>query len=139
MRSFLLFFLLILTTGAHASVSCDVGDFLKSADGKEKLNSLVERSKSLIISKLEDLGIEEDKVEVRAVLPKDLKDTESKLDIKIKAKSLFAEGSKVTLSKTTQDDDCGVEVKIYSGHLVNKESGKDFGSLGRVKEFIRLK
>lgn len=139
MKSFLFLFILALNCEAYASVSCDVNEFLKSVDGKEKLNSLVERSKSLIISKLEDLGIEEDKVEVKATLPKNLSDSDSKLDIKIKAKSLEAQGSKVTLSKTTQDEDCGIEVKIYSGHLVNKESGKDFGSLGRVKEFIRLK
>ncbi len=139
MKSFLFLFISIISFGATASVSCDVNDFLKSADGKEKLNSLVERSRSLIISKLEDLGIEEDKVEVKALLPKNLSDTDSKLEIKIKAKSIVAEGSKMTLAKAIQDDDCGIEVKIYSGHLLNKESGKDFGSLGRVKEFIRLK
>jgi hypothetical protein len=137
---FIVFLLIILSTvGAQASVNCDINDYLKSADGKERLQALVERSKSLIISKLEDLGIEEEQIEIKTILPKSFEDKGSKLDIQIKSKTIKAEGAKISLSKVTKEEGCGMEVSIYSGHLLNQESGKNFGSLGRVKEFFRLK
>jgi hypothetical protein len=37
-----------------------------------------------------------------------------------------------------RDEDCGIEITLSGGRLLNKEIGKDFGSLGRVKEFVRL-
>jgi hypothetical protein len=115
-----------------------VNSYLKSAEGKEKLSGLVERSKGLILSKLEELAIEENQVEIKAIYPKSAKDLLSTLVIKIKAKNLEAEGSSFTLTKVIREEDCGLEISLSGGNLLNKESGKNFGSLGRVKEFVRL-
>jgi hypothetical protein len=123
---------------SQAAPKCHVHSYLKSAEGKEKLSSLVERSKGLILSKLEELAIEENQVEIKAIYPKSAKDLLSTLVIKIKAKNLEAEGSSFTLSKVIREEDCGIEISLSGGNLLNKESGKNFGSLGRVKEFVRL-
>lgn len=129
---------LALSSGTMASTTCKIGPYLKSHDGLERLNSLIDRSKSLIISKLEDLGIEEDQVQIKTILPKTVNDSSTKMDIQIKSKSLTAEGAKMSFAKVVRDDDCGLEISIDGGHLLNKESGKNFGSLGRVKEFVRV-
>ena len=42
------------------------------------------------------------------------------------------------MSKVIRDEDCGIEISILGGHILNRESGKDFGTLGRVKEFVRI-
>jgi hypothetical protein len=123
---------------SQAAPKCHVNSYLKSAEGKEKLSGLVERSKGLILSKLEELAIEENQVEIKAIYPKSAKDLLSTLVIKIKAKNLEAEGSSFTLTKVIREEDCGVEISLSGGNLLNKESGKNFGSLGRVKEFVRL-
>jgi hypothetical protein len=137
MRMIAILSLVLMNVGAMASTSCKIGPYLKSQDGKERLNSLIERSKSLIISKLEDLGIEEDQVQIKTILPNSVNDS-SKMDIQIKSKTLTAEGSKMSFAKAIRDEDCGLEISIDGGHLLNKESGKNFGSLGRVKEFVRV-
>lgn len=139
MRSIVFLFIFMSSLGAQASTRCDINEYLKSVEGKDHLQALVERSKSLIISKLEDLGIEEEQIEIKAILPKSFDDKSSNLDIQIKSKTIKAEGAKITLAKVTKEEGCGLEVSIYSGHLLNQESGKNFGSLGRVKEFFRLK
>jgi hypothetical protein len=123
---------------SQAAPKCHVNSYLKSAEGKEKLSGLVERSKGLILSKLEELAIEENQVEIKAIYPKSAKDLLSTLVIKIKAKNLEADGSSFTLTKVIREEDCGLEISLSGGNLLNKESGKNFGSLGRVKEFVRL-
>jgi hypothetical protein len=135
----LAFILLILASfSVQAAQSCKTKNFLNSPEGKEKVTALYDRSKGLILSKLEALGIEEDQVQIKSTFPKSLSDTSAGLEIELKSKTLKAEGMKVSLSKLIKDEDCGIEMAIDAGHLLNKESGKDFGSLGRVKEFIRL-
>jgi hypothetical protein len=129
---------LLVSLSSQAAPKCHVSSYLKSAEGKEKLSSLVERSKGLILSKLEELAIEENQVEIKAIYPKSAKDLLSTLVIKIKAKNLEAEGSSFTLTKVIREEDCGVEISLSGGNLLNKESGKNFGSLGKVKEFVRL-
>lgn len=129
---------LLMSLSSHAAPKCHVNSYLKSAEGKEKLSGLVERSKGLILSKLEELAIEENQVEIKAIYPKSAKDLLSTLVIKIKAKNLEAEGSSFTLTKVIREEDCGLEISLSGGNLLNKESGKNFGSLGRVKEFVRL-
>lgn len=121
-----------------ASDACSVDAFVKSPEGQEKLSSLVDRSKGLILSKLEELGIEENQVQIKAVYPKTAEDLSSSLSVLVKAKNLNAEGSVFSISKVTKEDDCGIEINIKAGRIVNREDGKDFGSLGRVKEFVRL-
>ncbi len=138
MKWFLILLLNLLSVGAMAGTSCEINTYLKSYDGKERITSLLERSKSLIISKLEDLGIEEDQVTIKTMIPKSVDELTSGLDIQIKSKTLKAEGSKMTLSKAFREEDCGLEISIEGGQLLNKESGKNFGSLGKVKEFVRL-
>lgn len=135
---FLITALFIFSVPAFAETSCDLDNFLKSTEGHEKLVGLVERSKSLFVSKLEDMGIEEDQVEVKAVYPKMAAQLDMSLSVIIKAKNLTAHGSTFSLSKVNKDEDCGVEVSLDGGHIINSESKKDFGSLGRVKEFIRF-
>lgn len=127
-----------MSLGAMASTGCQVNDYLKSVDGKEKLTSLVERSKGLIISKLEDIGIEENQIQIKAVFPKSIEDASSSLNVQIQSKNLQAKNSRIVLSQVTRDEDCGLEISIFGGQLHNIESGKNFGSLGKVKEFIRL-
>jgi len=122
---------------AHAS-SCDTNEFFKSIDGNEKLTNLTERAKSLILSKLEDLGIEEDQVQIKVQFPNEQKKIPSLISVILKSKSLKVEGSNFNSIKTFRDEACGLEIVISGGRLLNKESGKDFGSLGKVKEFIRI-
>ena len=129
---------LLMSMSSQAAPKCHVNSYLKSAEGKEKLSSLVDRSKGLILSKLEELAIEENQVEIKAIYPKSAKDLLSTLVIKIKAKNLQADGSSFTLTKVIREEDCGIEISLSGGNLLNKESGKNFGSLGRVKEFVRL-
>jgi len=124
---------------AQAAGVCQINDFLKSTDGQEKLADLVERSKSLILSKLEELAIEEKQVQIKAIYPKSAENFKSSLSISINSKNIKAEGSTFKLLKVIRDEDCGLEITISGGHVFNKESGKDFGSLGRVKEFVRIK
>jgi hypothetical protein len=138
MKKIALFLLIFTTLSAQAAQSCKPKNFLNSPEGKEKLSALFERSKSLILSKLEALGIEEDQVKIKSTYPKSLNDKIAGLEIEIQSKTLKAEGIKLSLSKLIKEEDCGIEIAIDAGHLLNKESGKDFGSLGRVKEFIRL-
>jgi len=138
MKMILLALGVFLGVNSYAATSCQVEDYLLSADGKEKLSGLVERSKSLILSKLEELAIEEDQVQIKAIYPKNRKDLSSSLLVKISSKNLQVEGSSLIYSKVIRDEDCGVEIIISGGKLINRESGKNFGSLGRVKEFIRL-
>jgi hypothetical protein len=123
---------------AQAAPGCKINDYLKSAEGQEKISNLVERSKGLILSKLEELSIEEKQVQIQAVYPKSAENFKSSISIKINSKNMQAEGASFTLSKVTRDDDCGLEISISGGQLLNTESGKKFGSLGRVKEFVRL-
>ena len=136
----LLFLILasLLSLNTFASDACSLDAFVKSPEGQEKLTSLVDRSKGLILSKLEELGIEENQVQIKAVYPKTADDLRSSLSVLIKAKNLNAEGSAFTMSKVIRDEDCGIEISILGGHILNRESGKDFGTLGRVKEFVRI-
>jgi len=138
MKKALLLTTLLLSLGSNAATNCSLESFVKSPEGQEKLSSLADRSKGLIISKLEELGIEEQQIEVKAVYPKTAEDLRSSLSVLIKAKNLNAEGSSFTLTKVTRDEDCGVEISILNGQILNKESGKNFGSLGRIKEFVRM-
>lgn len=137
MKTMLTFLFFVLSFSSFGA-ACDPDEYLKSADGQEKMTSLLERSKSLMLSKLEDLGYEERQVVIRSQSPKNFTDMNSSLSIKILSKGMEVDGSRFMLSKTIQDEDCGLEIKILGGRLINKESGKDFGSLGLVKEFIRL-
>lgn len=136
----LIFFVMamFMSFGAMASAGCQANDYLKSLDGKEKLSTMIERSKGLIISKLEEIGIEENQIQIKAVFPKTLEDQSSSLSIQIKSKNLEAKNSRIVLSRVIRDEDCGLEISIFGGQLHNTESGKNFGSLGKVKEFIRL-
>ncbi len=138
MKNVFLLTSLFLSLGANAATNCSLETFVKSPEGQEKLSSLVDRSKGLIISKLEELGIEEQQIEIKAIYPKTAEDLRSSLSVLIKAKNLNAEGSSFTMTKVMRDEDCGVEISILNGQILNKESGKDFGSLGRIKEFVRL-
>ena len=138
MKYMLMLLVFLATSTSFAATTCSVDAFVKSAEGQEKLSGLVDLSKSLILSKLEELGIEENQVQISAVYPKTAEDLKTSLSVLIKAKNLNAEGSTFTMSKVTREEDCGVEISILNGHILNRESGKNFGSLGRVKEFVRL-
>lgn len=138
MKSLLIVLASLLSLNALAIDACSLDAFVKSPEGQEKLVSLVDRSKGLILSKLEELGIEESQVQIKAVYPKNADDLRTSLSVLIKAKNLNAEGSAFTMSKVLRDEDCGIEISILGGHILNRESGKDFGTLGRVKEFVRL-
>ena len=138
MRLALILVTLFICLSTQASSSCKVNRYLKSAEGKDKLSGLVERTKGLILSKLEELSIEEKQVKILAVYPKNANDFKSSLLVVIKSKNLQAEGASFIFSKVIRDEDCGIEITLSGGRLVNKENGKDFGSLGRVKEFVRL-
>ena len=138
MKRLLILLSLFMCFAAQATPACKVNKYLKSVEGQEKFASLVERSKSLALSKLEELAIDENKVSIKATYPKDIKHFTSSLSISMKAKNLHAEGTSFTVNKVIRDDDCGLEIVIFNGRLLNKEGGKDFGSLGRVKEFVRL-
>lgn len=138
MKLVMLSLMILLSFNSIAADGCSVDAFVKSPEGQEKLSSLVDRSKGLILSKLEELGIEENQVQIKAVYPKTAEDLRSSLSVLIKAKNLNAEGSAFTISKVIRDEDCGIEISILGGHIMNHESGKDFGTLGRVKEFVRI-
>ena len=138
MKFVMLAALTLMSLNALASEACSVDSFVKSPEGQEKLSSLVDRSKGLILSKLEELGIEESQVQIKAVYPKTAEDLRTSLSVLVKAKNLTAEGSAFTVSKVIKEEDCGIEISIQGGHVMNREDGKDFGSLGRVKEFVRL-
>jgi hypothetical protein len=138
MRFVFVLLTLFMSLGALAAPGCKINDYLKSAEGQEKISNLVERSKGLILSKLEELSIEEKQVQIQAVYPKSAENFKSSISIKINSKNMQAEGASFTLSKVTRDEDCGLEINISGGQLLNTESGKKFGSLGRVKEFVRL-
>lgn len=138
MRLLLIAFTMSMSFGAMASSGCQVNEFLKSLDAKDKFMSLLERSKGLIISKLEEIGVEENQVHIKAVFPGSEKDLKTTFEVNIKAKHLKAENPRITLSKVIRDEDCGLEVSVFGGELHNVENGKNFGSLGKVKEFIRL-
>jgi hypothetical protein len=138
MRFVFVLLTLFMSLVAQAAPGCKINDYLKSTEGQEKISNLVERSKGLILSKLEELSIEEKQVQIQAVYPKSAENFKSSISIKINAKNMHAEGASFTLSKVTRDDDCGLEISISGGQLLDTESGKKFGSLGRVKEFVRL-
>ena len=138
MKIALTFLMLIFSFLGHAASSCDVDEYLKTTDGKEKISGLIERSKTLALSKLEELGFDEGQIQFKVLTPKSVTDQQSALKITIQKKAMDVEGSKIELRQSVQDEDCGLEVKILGGRLIDKESGKDFGSLGLLKEFIRL-
>jgi hypothetical protein len=137
MKLMLTFLVMVLSLSSFAA-TCDADEFLNTTEGQDKIKSLLERSKSLMLSKLEDLGFEERQVLIKSHQPKKLSDADASLSIQIASKGMEVDGSRFLLSKTIQEEDCGLEIKILGGRLINKESGKDFGSLGLVKEFIRL-
>lgn len=137
MKIVLVFLMLAATSLAQAD-ACSGEDFLKSSDGKEKVESLLERSKTLILSKLEELGFDERKITLKTNPSKISKDPQSILAIQIQSPGMVVESSKAIIKKETRDGVCGIEITILGGRLLNKVSGKDFGSLGRVKEFVRL-
>lgn len=137
MKTVIIFLCLVFSLSAMAG-NCNVDEYLKSADGKEKLTSLFDRSRTLALSKLEDLGYEESQLQFKAHSPKTFDDSKTNLQILIHSKGMVVEGSRIQLTKGFREEDCGFEVKIIGGRLINKDSGKDFGSLGLVKEFIRL-
>jgi hypothetical protein len=143
--------LLLATTQAFASDKCDLDAYVKSPEGQEKLVQMLERSKSLILSKLEEIGVEEKDVTIRALLPKSIDQKGQKnLFVELNHKQtrfrVWGEGivlTKISLkqkesAETPADDVCGLEIKFLGGKLMNKENGRELGSLGRVKEFIRL-
>lgn len=138
MKRLLILLTLFMCLNAQATPSCKINKYLKSVEGQEKLVSLVERSKSLLLSKLEEFSIEENNVQVKATYPKNFKDLRTSLIITLKAKNLQVEGTSFLISKVIRDEDCGVEITITNGKLLNRDNDKDFGSLGRVKEFVRL-
>lgn len=138
MRLVLIAFAFLMSFSAMASTGCQVNDFLKSLDAKDRFMGMLERSKGLIISKLEEIGVEENQIHIKAVFPASEKDLSATLQVNIKAKNLKAENPRIILSKVVRDEDCGLEVSIFGGELHNIESSKNFGSLGKVKEFIRL-
>lgn len=138
MRVIFAFFIIFFTQQSSAGSTCSLNKYLNSADGKEKLEYLVERSRGLIISKLEALGIDENQLDFKVHLPRKYKDPESKLEIKIKSKSLTTVGAGILIKKELKEGECGIEVILQGGHLLNHESGKDFGSLGTVKEWVRI-
>ena len=65
-------------------------------------------------------------------------DQQSALKVLIQKKGMNVDGSKIEIRRSIQDEDCGLEVKILGGRLIDKESGKDFGSLGSIREFVRI-
>lgn len=138
MRRSLVLFSLFICLNAQASTDCKINNFVKSTEGQEKFANLVERSRSLLFSKLEEFSIEENNVQIKATYPKSFKDLRTSLIITLKAKNLQVEGTSFLISKVIRDEDCGLEITISNGKLLNSDSGKDFGSLGRVKEFVRL-
>lgn len=127
-----------LTSLTSYASNCSVEDFVKSTEGQDKLNLLVDQSKNLIISKFEDLGIDEQLIEVKTVYPKTAEDLRTSLKVLVKSKNLNVEGTSFTIRKSIHEEDCGIEISINNGEILNKESGKNFGSLGRIKEFVRL-
>lgn len=136
MRTLLI--LLSMLISFQTLADCSLDSFFKSADGQEKMSGLIDRSKGIFLSKLEELGINENKVEFTATYPKKPEDQKSSMLVKLKSEDLAVEGSSFTMTKVIQEDVCGIEVSIKGGRVLNKESRKDLGSLGRVKEFIRL-
>ncbi len=132
--------LLLIATIFHLNsfADCNIDTFVKSAEGQEKLSSLVDRSKGVSLSKLEELGIAENKVEFETKYPKSTEDLKSSMLVKLKSADLAVEGSSFTISKVIREEDCGIEISITGGRVLNKESRKDLGGLGLVKEFIRL-
>jgi hypothetical protein len=128
---------ILFTFKASAGTPCNPKDFFKSTEAKERLESLIERSKNLALSKLEDLGIEENQVDVKVHIPADLNDKNSQLDFKLKSTNLVVEGAKISFNNSQREEGCGMEVIVFGGHLLNKSSSKDFGNLGKLKEFIR--
>lgn len=137
MKILLAFLFLTVSAWAHAD-ACNSNEYLKSSEGKEKVESLLERSKTLILSKLEDLGFDERKISLKINPTQIVSAPQSVLSIKIQSPGMVVDDSGAILKKETRDGECGVEITILGGRLLNKQNGKDFGSLGRVKEFVRL-
>jgi hypothetical protein len=137
MKMTLIFLLTLLNLNAY-SASCDVNEFIKSTDGKDKLTSLFERVKTLAISKLEELGHEESTVKFTVKEAVSISALESVFKIDVLKKGMVVESTKAQVTRLLQEEGCGVEIKINAGRLIDKESGKDFGSLGHIKEFVRL-
>lgn len=137
MNIFVVLFFIGIIQNSYGKTSCSINQYLNSVEGKEKLEYLAERSRGLIISKLEALGIDEKQLDFKVHLPKKYKDQASKLEVKLKSKNLMAVGVGISLKKEMKEEECGIEVIFQGGHLLNQESGKDFGSLGIVKEWIR--
>lgn len=129
---------LLFSFSALAGSPCTLKAFIESPEGQEKLAGLVERSKSLILSKTEELGLDENKIQIKADYPKKAEDPLPSLKIIISSPNLEVSNSKFNVTKVTKEDECGIEISLLGGHVINRESQKDFGSLGRVKEFIRL-
>jgi len=142
--------ILIFPISSFASSKCNISQFLKSEEGQQKLSQISERSKSLIISKLEEIGLEEKHIKINTIIPKKYQETIDKgltIEILNGPKKFQISGERLTLSKmeykikeegeSVADEVCGLEVKFFGGKLFDKESGREI-SLGRVKEFIRL-
>ena len=70
MRFVFVLLTLFMSLVAQAAPGCKINDYLKSTEGQEKISNLVERSKGLILSKLEELSIEEKQVQIQANLSK---------------------------------------------------------------------
>jgi hypothetical protein len=142
--------ILIIPISTFASIKCNISEFLKSEEGQQKLSQISERSKSLIISKLEEIGLEEKHIKINTLIPKRYQEKIDKgltIEILNGPKKFRISGESLTLTKMEYktkeegekftDEVCGLEVKFFGGKLLDKETGREI-SLGRVKEFIRL-
>ncbi len=150
MLKMLILVFIILPFSTFAGSKCDISKFLKSEDGQQKLIQISDRSKSLIISKLEEIGLEEKQIKIRTVIPKFFKEKIEKgliIEIANGPQNFQISGEGLSLAKLEYkakedgekeiDEICGLEIKFNGGKLLDKETGREL-SLGRVKEFIRL-
>lgn len=150
MLRYLLLLSFWISSAALAKDTCGINEYIKSAEGQEKLSQMYERAKSLIVSKLTDLEVKESDIDIKVVLPKSLKEkNQRQLSVEVKANEfLTVWGEEILVTeiendiksedKSSVDHVCGVEISINGGNLQNKKTGQDFGNLGKVKEFIRL-
>ena len=148
MKVLVLIAILFSFSAIAAKDSCGVSAFIKSAEGQEKMVHMLERTKSLIYSKLHDFDLKEKDVEIEAKLPKTISEAKGKLlTVKISSVSqLNIWGESLSLEKISKkvqlddsiDDVCGLEITFFGGKLQNKNTGQDYGTLGKVTEFIRL-
>ena len=150
MLKFLVLVVLSIPLSSFAGSKCNISQFLKSEEGQQKLNQISERSKSLIISKLEEIGLEEKQIKINTIIPKKYQEKIEKgltIEILNGPKKFQISGEGLSLTKMEYkskeegekdaDEVCGLEIKFLGGKLLDKETGREL-SLGRVKEFIRL-